>query len=229
MTATKHDDEPLPLEVQRALQATKPIERFDRTERIVHWATALLMIELIVTGAILYIPDFALMVGHRGIVENLHVYSGIAIVIPLVVGVAGPWRAKLVADLKRFDRWSTADWDYFRSHRRKTHEPIGKFNGGQKAEASLVGGGIVVMLATGVLMRFGPLSWNTWQEGATLVHDVGFVAIAILIFTHIAMAMNRPEQLRSMYNGRISRAWVKKHAPAWLSELDSQADERHKT
>ncbi|MGH9172404.1 MAG: cytochrome b/b6 domain-containing protein [Acidimicrobiales bacterium] len=200
----------------------KPIERFDRTERIVHWSTAIIMVELIVTGAILYIPDLALLVGHRGIVENVHVYSGIALVLPVVAGIAGPWRAGLLADLQRFDRWSSVDWDYFRSGRKKSHAPLGKFNGGQKAEAALVGGGGIVMLATGLLMRFGPLSWNTWQQGATLVHDIGFFALAILIFAHVAMAVNRPDQLKSMYNGRIPRAWAAKHAPAWLAEVDAE-------
>ncbi|HEV8063260.1 MAG TPA: hypothetical protein VGP46_00450, partial [Acidimicrobiales bacterium] len=58
---------PLPASVQRALEATKPIERFDTTERLVHWSTALIMLELIFTGAVLYIPNLALIVGHRQI------------------------------------------------------------------------------------------------------------------------------------------------------------------
>lgn len=219
------DDGPIPGELEKALAANRPIERFDKTERVVHWSTAIIMLELLATGAILYVPSLTLAVGHRGIIENIHVYTGIALLVPLAVGIAGPWRAKLVADLRRFDRWTTADWDYFRRARRKTGDPLGKFNGGQKAEASLVGAGMIVMLVTGVLMRFAPPSWINWQQGATLVHDVGFLAVGITVFVHIVMAVNRPDQLKSMYSGVISRKWARQNAPAWLDEAD--ADSTH--
>ncbi|MGO8874892.1 MAG: cytochrome b/b6 domain-containing protein [Acidimicrobiales bacterium] len=198
----------------------KTIERFDVVERAVHWTTAVLMLELLATGAILYIPSIALVVGHRAIVENIHVYSGLGLLVPLLVGVLGPWRERLVRDLRRFDRWSVADWDWFHRKARRSGAPKGKFNGGQKAEAAFVGSGMLVMLATGVLMRFAPVSWINWQQGATLVHDVGFIAIAVGVLGHIYYALNRPEQLRSMITGRISRAWATKNTPAWVEEAD---------
>jgi formate dehydrogenase subunit gamma len=203
-----------------------PIERFDKVERAVHWSTAILMLELIVTGAILYLPTLALAVGHRGFIETLHVYSGIALVVPITVGVAGPWREKLVADLRRFDRWTKADWDWFHRKERRSGAPAGKFNGGQKAEAAFVGGGIIVMLATGVLMRFAPASWINWQQGATLVHDVGFFAIGVGVAGHIYYALSRPEQLKSMLSGTIPRAWATKNTPAWVAEVDADADQK---
>lgn len=201
-----------------------PIQRFDRVERAVHWTTAILMLELIATGAILYLPTLALAVGHRGFVETLHVYSGIGLVVPIIVGVAGPWRAALVADLRRFDRWTKADWDWFHRQQRRSTAPAGKFNGGQKAEAALVGGGMIVMLVTGVLMRFAPASWINWQQGATLVHDVGFFAIGFGIAGHIYYALSRPEQLKAMMTGMIPRAWAVKNTPAWVEEVDAEAD-----
>jgi len=198
----------------------KTIERFDAVERIVHWTTAVLMLELIATGAILYIPSISLVVGHRGIIENIHVYSGLALLLPLIIGVAGPWRERLLRDLRRFDRWSAADWDWFHRKAHRSGAPLGKFNGGQKAEAALVGGGMVVMLATGVLMRFAPPSWINWQQGATLVHDVGFIAIGLGVAGHIYFALNSPERLKSMMTGRIPRAWAAKHTPVWVKEAD---------
>ncbi|MGA8681811.1 MAG: cytochrome b/b6 domain-containing protein [Acidimicrobiales bacterium] len=204
---------------QPAPRPRTTLERFDKVERAVHWTTAVLMLELIATGAILYIPSIALVVGHRGIVENIHVYSGLALLLPLIVGVAGPWRERLVRDLRRFDRWTAADWDWFHPKRRP-RAPLGKFNGGQKAEAAFVGGGMVVMLATGVLMRFAPPSWINWQQGANLVHDIGFIAIAIGVVGHIYIALNSPEQLKSMLTGRISRSWAAKRTPIWVKEAD---------
>jgi formate dehydrogenase subunit gamma len=202
------------------------IVRFDGVERAVHWATAILMLELIATGAILYLPTLALAVGHRGFIETLHVYSGIALVVPIMVGVAGPWRRNLVADLRRFDRWTKSDWDWFHRTQRRSDAPAGKFNGGQKAEAAFVGGGIVVMLVTGILMRFAPASWINFQQGATLVHDVGFFAIGIGVAGHMYYAMSRPEQLKSMLSGSIPRAWAVKNTPAWAAEVEAEADRK---
>src|ERR1017187_10734073 len=51
------------------------LARFDLVERLVHWSTAIMMLTLIVTGAILYLPSLALRVGHRGLVENIHVIT----------------------------------------------------------------------------------------------------------------------------------------------------------
>jgi formate dehydrogenase subunit gamma len=200
------------------------VERFDGVERAVHWATALIMLELIATGMILYIPSFSLAVGHRGIMEAIHVFTGLALLVPLIIGIAGPWRAKLVADIRRFDQWSQADWDWFHTKQRRSHEPLGKFNGGQKAEASLLGGGMVVMLVTGAIMRFGPARWVTWAQGATLVHDAGFLLIGFAVGGHLYVALTKPDQLKAIFTGRISRAWARRHAPAWLEEIDGEAE-----
>jgi formate dehydrogenase subunit gamma len=203
-----------------AKRQPKTVQRFDGVERAVHWTTAVIMLELIITGAILYIPSIALVVGHRAIVENIHVYTGLGLLVPLLVGVVGPWRERLVRDLRRFDRWTRADWDWFHRKARRSGLPAGKFNGGQKAEAAFLGSGMVVMLATGVLMRFAPVSWIEWQQGATLVHDIGFIAIGIAVLGHIYYGLNRPEQLSSMVSGKIPRAWAAKHTPAWVEEAD---------
>lgn len=196
------------------------LERFDLVERLVHWSTAVMMLTLIVTGAILYLPSLALSVGHRGLIENIHVITGLALLGPLVLGIAGPWRKRLIKDLRRFDRWGPSDFDWFKSPARRSGLPRDKFNGGQKIEASFLGAAMVAALATGVIMRFAPSSWVTWATGATLVHDALFYAIVVAVIGHVAFALSRPDQLASMFNGRIPRAWAKLHAGAWLSESE---------
>jgi len=196
------------------------LARFDLVERLVHWSTAIMMLTLIVTGAILYLPALALRVGHRGLIENIHVITGLSLLGPLVLGVVGPWRKRLIKDLRRFDRWGASDFDWFKSGARRSGLPRDKFNGGQKIEAAFLGAAMVAALVTGVIMRFAPSSWITWATGATLVHDALFFAIAAAVIAHISFALSRPDQLVSMVNGRISRAWAKAHAGAWLSEVE---------
>ncbi len=195
--------------------------RFDLVERLVHWSTAIIMLTLIVTGSILYLPNLALHVGHRGLVENIHVITGLCLLGPLLFGLAGPWRRRLFKDLRRFDRWGPADFDWFRSRVRRKNLPRDKFNGGQKLEAAFLGATMVAALVTGIIMRFAPSDWIRWETGATLVHDCLFFAIGIAVLAHVGFALSRPDQLISMFNGRISRAWAKAHAATWLKEVDA--------
>jgi formate dehydrogenase subunit gamma len=58
-----------------------------------------------------------------------------------------------------------------------------------------------------------------------LVHDVGFLTVGAAVIGHIYMAMSRPEQLKSMFTGRIDRKWAARNNPAWLEELDGEADQ----
>ncbi len=198
------------------------IRRFDGVERAVHWSTAVLMLVLLVTGAVLYVPSLALAIGHRAVLEQIHVVSGLALFGPLVLGVAGPWRRHLLGDLRRFDRWTPVDWAWFRPGRARTATSgRGKFNGGQKAEALLIGGGMVAMLLTGVVMRWSPPFPNRWATGATFVHDWGFFALALAVAGHVVVAISRPDQFRAMFTGMIPRRWARTHAPAWLDEMEA--------
>jgi formate dehydrogenase subunit gamma len=197
------------------------VARYDAVERLVHWSTAILMVTLIVTGAILYFPILALRIGHRGLMENIHVITGLSLLGPLVLGLLGPWRKRLLTDLRRIDRWRPADFDFFRGQARRRGLARDKFNGGQKILAAFLGAAMVATLATGTIMRFAPSGWIRYQTGATLVHDALFFGILLAVVIHVLFALSRPDQLISMFNGRISRAWAKAHAAAWLSEIDA--------
>ena len=204
----------------RAKAPTGDLLRFDATERAVHWVTAVLLLSLLFTGSVLYIPELALTVGHRGTVEEIHVISGIALLVPLAVGLAGPWRRRLLADLRRFDRFDRSDFDWFRRPMHRKGFPRGKFNGGQKLEAAFLGAAMAGTLVTGLIMRFAPSSWVRWATGATLVHDTLYLAIGVAVLAHVAFALSRPDQMVSMLKGRIPRAWAHEHAPRWLEEVD---------
>lgn len=209
-----------PAEAGGAPEDRSEVVRFDVNERVVHWTTAVLMLTLIFTGAVLYIPTLSLAIGNRGTVEQIHVICGIALLVPLVLGLAGPWRHLLVRDLRRVDRWGRSDFDWFRSRGRRKALERDKFNGGQKLEAAFLGAAMVATLVTGLIMRYAPSSWINWATGATLVHDTLFWAIVIAVGAHIVIALSRPDQLVSMMRGRISRVWAREHSAAWLDEID---------
>lgn len=204
-------------------RASGEVSRFDLNERLVHWTTALLLLTLIVTGTILYIPSLMLDVGHRATIVNIHVIAGLALVGPVFFGLAGPWRSRLAKDLKRLDRWKRNDFAYFRRGDR-TLVAAGKFNGGQKLSSAIFGGGMLVMIGTGIVMRWSPPFPNDWAQGATLAHDTIYLVLTVLVLGHVSVALGRPEQLKSMFTGRISRAWAERHAPGWLDGSDLSGD-----
>jgi formate dehydrogenase subunit gamma len=87
--------------------------RFDAVERAVHWVNAGLFLVLVGTGAILYLEPLQAIVGRRALVQDIHVYAGLALPVPLLIALAGSWGRALRDDLRRFNRWSTDDWDWF--------------------------------------------------------------------------------------------------------------------
>ncbi len=200
--------------------------RFDLVERVVHWANAGLFIVLMATAAVLYVPPVSAAVGRRELVVTIHVYCGLLLPLPLLLGATGRrWGRRLRHDLRRLNRWITEDriWLRQRGWRagRASGLALGKFNPGQKLNAAFTGGAILLMLATGTIMRWykpWPLSWRT---GATFVHDWIAIALFFTISGHVMYALADRDSLRSMWDGRISRAWARKRAPKWLEETDA--------
>ena len=69
-------------------------------------------------------------------------------------------------------------------------------------------------------MRFAPSRFITLATGATLVHDIGYIALFVAVAVHVFFAFGRPEQLKSMFTGKVPRAWAMRHAPVWLEEME---------
>src|SRR4051794_13100285 len=196
-----------------------PILRFDKVERTVHWVNASLFGILMLTGAALYAGPISAIVGNRETVRFLHVYSGLLLPIPLLLGILGRHGKRLRNDLGRLNRWSRDDARWFRRGQR--HEvALGKFNPGQKLNAALIGGTIVVMLGTGSIMKWFDLFPLDWRTGATFVHDWFALLVWVLVLGHIAFALNDGDALESMMvNGTVPATWARTKAPLWYEEL----------
>ncbi len=218
----------------RAGRAGPLLVRFDRVERAVHWINATLFLILLATGAVLYLEPLQALVGRRAVVEDIHVYTGLALPLPLLVALSGSWGQALRDDVRRFNRWSKDDRVWLRAlfrpgpdrHVDRASLRLGKFNAGQKLNAAFVAGAGLVMLGTGVIMRWyhpWPLSWRT---GATFVHDWLALAVGFVIIGHVWMALRDWDALRSMLVGTISRSWGRRHAPAWVAGDDGPPPRR---
>jgi formate dehydrogenase gamma subunit len=198
--------------------ARQRILRFDRLERATHWANATLFTILIATALPLYFPAIESIVGRRALIAEIHLYAGVALPVPLLLALAGPWGTMLRADIRRFNVWTVGEVRWLKSFGGAKGVRLDKFNPGQKLNAIFTAGVIVVMLATGLVMHFFNTFPVSWRTGATFVHDVVFFGATIVIIGHIAFAFTHLGSLRSIFRGWVSESWAEKHAPAWLEE-----------
>ena len=199
------------------------VPRFGRAERMVHRTTAILMTTCILTAAVLYNGAIAVQVGHRHLVELIHVYCGFALPVPMLLGILS---LAYRADLRRLGRFTPADRRWLRSRTRRDGTiTVGKFNAGQKLNASLACGSILVLLGTGVLMYFVRLAPLPWRSGATFVHDWFALALGLLLVGHVLFALKDPEARRGMRTGSVSRSWARAEHAGWLHDLEKAAAE----
>jgi formate dehydrogenase subunit gamma len=200
----------------RALSHAVRILRFTWAERMVHRTTAALMLVCLVTAAILYNGGLSIRVGHRHLVELVHVYCGMAWPVPMVLGLLS---LAYRADLSRLNRFTRSDWHWLRSRTRRDGTiAVGKFNAGQKLNAWLSCGAILVLLGTGIIMYFVGLAPLAWRTGATFVHDWFALGVGLLIVGHIYKAARDAEARQGMRRGSVDARWALAEHPAWAQE-----------
>ncbi|TCC54202.1 formate dehydrogenase [Kribbella pittospori] len=193
------------------------VRRFGKATRAVHWTAASLMIICILTAAILYNGSLGVAIGHRHIVELIHVYAGFALPVPILLGTIS---AAYRLDLRRLNRFTPKDWKWLRSRSRRDGSiKVGKFNAGQKLNAALTAGAIVALLGTGITMFFPGLTRLAWRTGATFVHDWFALAVGLLVVGHIFYAVKDSEARRGMRTGKVSTSWARAEHAAWADEV----------
>jgi len=200
--------------------ANAPFPRFDRVERALHWTNATLFFILLFTGASLKIGGLAALVGRRETVKTIHVYTGLALPVPVLIAILIPAGRQFRRDLGRINRWSRDDERWWTRQNRK-HVQLGKFNPGQKANAIFIGAAIVIMLMSGSIMRWFKPFPDSWRTGATFVHDSMFLLLLLVIAGHILFAVNDPDSLRSMIRGWVPEQWARRERPVWWAEVMS--------
>lgn len=202
------------------------IERFTRAERSVHRTTAALMLVLIATGAVLYLPSLSVRIGHRPAVALIHLYCGFALPIPMAAGL---FSRAYRADVRRLNRHTDTDREWLRNRawrRERARElalPVGKFNAGQKLNAAFQCGAILVMAGTGTLMWFPHLVGVSARTGATFVHDWLALAIGFVILGHVWFALNDRQARVGMRTGWVTRGWVEREHRGWAAELAAES------
>ena len=198
------------------------MDRFDRTERWLHWVNAVLVGVLVATGAVLYWGELSSIVGRRAFFKEIHVIAGLCLPVPFLLALPGRRGRRLRRDLGVLNRFSADDFRWLRSRGEDPTVRLGKFNPGQKLNTAFVGAALVTMLATGLVLRFFspfPLAWRT---GATFIHDWTALALGLAITGHVWLAVADPDALRGMVSGRVPVGWARQKRPRWYDEREPE-------
>jgi formate dehydrogenase subunit gamma len=201
----------------QATSETVRLLRFDRVQRWAHWLNAALFGVLMATAIPLYFGSFFGLVWPRHLVAQIHLWTGVALPIPIIVSLLGPWGASMRRDVRRINMWTRQEMRWMKTLG-ETPIVADKFNPGQKLNSIFIGASIVIMLVTGSMLQWFRFFPVPWREGATFVHDVMSFAIFVVVLGHIVMALTHRGSLRSMFTGWVSESWAATHAPAWLKE-----------
>jgi formate dehydrogenase subunit gamma len=205
------------------VKSTTRLLRFDRVQRAAHWTTAAMFGVLMATAIPLYFGSLFGVVLPRHTIAMIHLWTGVALPVPVLVSLLGPWGRRMRRDVRRFNYWTRAEIRWLKSWG-VTPLEADKFNPGQKLNAIFIGATIVIMLATGAMLQWFRFFPVTWRTGATLVHDAFALAVFIVVFGHIVMALTHRDSLRSIFRGWVSEGWAARHAGAWLKEEQAERE-----
>lgn len=194
------------------------VPRFSRAERVAHWTNAVLFGIAMATGLMFKFGWGQSLVPDRLLARNIHVASGLAILVAFAVAVVGRWGGALRADLGRINRWSRDDARWLRSFGGDRDAELGKFNPGQKLNATFVGAAALVLAATGSIMKWNSSFSTDLRTGADFVHQWFALGVYLAVAGHIVLALRDRESLRGMVGGSVARTWADRHSPAWLRE-----------
>lgn len=199
---------------------TRYRRRFSRTERTLHWVNAVVFFILLGTGLTLYLPSLSVLVGRRPLMKDIHFWTGVGWIPALLLVAALGDRGgvlRTARELEGFDgndvRWLTL----------RRPAPQGRFNAGQKVNASLTAAFTVLFLASGLLLWLGERDTRFRFASTVFLHDgVMYVALALLV-GHIYLAAIHPatrHALRGMTLGTVREEWARDHHPRWTDRGD---------
>jgi formate dehydrogenase subunit gamma len=210
----------------------KRIRRFTRTERAAHWLLAATFFVMLFTGLCLSVSSFEGILD-RPTAKAWHLWSAIALAAGLVLVTLLGDRRSLARSAREIDRFDADDGSWLRGApgrvlSGRAGPPQGRFNAGQKLNAALIGGLMLVMYATGGLLWYGERNTTYRFAGTVIVHDWATLILMFLVAGHLYLAVLHPSTrhaLRGMTLGDVDETWARTHHAKWV-EPEEAATER---
>ena len=198
----------------------RDLQRYTASERVNHWIVGICFILLALSGLAFFHPAFfplTMLFGGGPWTRILHPYIGVVMFVFFLVMVIRFASLNLIEQrdiewLKNVNKMVDGD-DHDMPEQ-------GKYNGGQKVLFWGLVVGMLLLLASGVMM------WRAWLNLpvdlvriASVVHAVAAVWMIGLIIMHVYAAIWTRGTIRAMMYGTVTRAWAKQHHRGWYRKM----------
>ena len=202
--------------------STRYLLRYDESERINHWITALLFLFAAFSGLALFHPSlffFSDLFGGGVWTRILHPFLGCAMFLAFLSLFLRLWRQNVWTDADR--EWMRHSGEMLRGE--KSHlPPAGKYNVGQKAVFWVAAIALVLLLATGITFWqpwFADIFPITLRRLAVLLHAFSAFVLVITIIVHVYAAIWVKGTVRAMTRGTVTEAWARQNHPLWYKQM----------
>jgi formate dehydrogenase subunit gamma len=207
------------------IQLPAEILRFKKSERLLHWSTAVPFMVCYATALVLVtVYNPAPTRPYRALFSWTHRLSGVCLfILPLVNAlrhrhdldlhfrnVLAAWRWR-IEDVKWLFLMGLSTID-----KRVVLPDQGKFNAGEKLNFMLLTATYPLYIITGFLIWLPGVAFASW------IAHLSMAALATpLIFGHVYMALVNPDTrigLKGMISGYVDRHWAQHHYRHWYNE-----------
>ena len=198
------------------------IERYPAAERMNHWAIALTFILLALSGLALFHPALfwlTNLLGGGPWTRILHPFIGVVMFVCFAALAWKLWHHNVLGDNDR--KW-LRQWRDAVNNREDKLPEVGRYNGGQKALFWVMVLCMAALLVSGVVIwqpYFTPAFHITLVRIAALLHALAAFGLILGVIVHIYAALWVKGTIGGMTRGTVTRAWARKHHPAWYREV----------
>jgi formate dehydrogenase subunit gamma len=198
------------------------VVRYTPNERTNHWITAITFILLTLSGLAMFHPAMTWLYGIFGggqWTRILHPFVGCVMFLSFLVLALRFWHHNY---LDRADvQWLRQIGDVLNNREEKL-PAIGKYNAGQKLLFFTLVTGMLLLLASGVVIWRRYFSFYFPIEVirlAALVHAAAAFVLIASIIVHIYAALWIKGSIGAMTRGTVTYGWARKHHPNWFREI----------
>jgi formate dehydrogenase subunit gamma len=208
------------------MNKTNLIERYEPSDRINHWLVAITFVLLALSGLALFHPSMFFLTNLFGggpWTRILHPFIGLVMFVSFVGLALRFWRHNVLD--KNDEQW-LKQWEDVINNREDKLPEVGRYNAGQKVLFWVMAACLAVLLLTGIVIwqpYFAPAFNITVMRIAVLLHAIAAFLLILGIIVHIYAAIWVKGSVRAMMRGYVTRAWAKKHHPAWYKQVTSSS------
>lgn len=209
--------------------------RYTFAERLMHWASALSYIYLLLSGLAFWTPWMwwvAMMLGGGPVARALHPWMGLVFTISIIY-MLSVWLPDM--RITPTDReWKKTIKAYVRNEEEEMHPvqaergfarfaPVDRFNLGQKYFFWAMFWGGMALFVSGMILWFTdylPPAWNFLRLIAIIVHPIAFLVTLAGFIIHVYMgtAVVRGG-FSSVIRGEVSEGWAHYHHRIWYERI----------